>query len=1196
VNTSLLFLTFTMMKKLVKKVLPILFLFVFSLYSTAQNEANVWFFGHYAGIDFNTGTPIPLIGFTETTSAASSICASMGNFLMFSDGRRIWNADRQVMLNGDNLVGHFGSTQGALILQKPGSTNLYYVFTVGFIGAGGLLTYGLHHSIVDITLDNGKGGVTAAKNILLNEAWDAVEKLTAVRHTNGTDIWVITRKCIEDAYAAFLLTPDGINETPVISPASDRPYKYSGGSMKVSYDKKYLLSAFDNHGVSYGHLIEDEFRLEIARFDPSTGHIEDMYYLLSKSFDKDPIRSLEFSPDSKLLYLTLQHDDYDNDGNAYQTFFIYQLDMALVEDSAQFLNSKNLITDQGGSDLQLARDGKIYSSTHSYFTPGAVSVIHKPWKRGIDCDYEADVLEYFPETGAVQNLSNTLLDYLYRFEWEGRCSSEPLYFQSNFIPDPAYIRWSFSDPAAGADSISFDLNPVHYFTQGGEFEVKVVVQYPNGRVEQTSRVVTVIGSPNPDLGPDTLKCEMAEIVLNAGNDEGMFAWSNGIFGNNIRQIIVSDTGWYWVQVTNSEGCRARDSIYVGMYPKAIINEDMLTIFPTGCGASNGRITGLAVSGTEPLSFEWFDGDGNQVGSELDLIGFPVGNYFLHITDGNGCLSISNAYNIEDSGDINITAVETQDAHCHQSIGTINITAVSGDPASLLYSINNGGSWQAGNSLFENLPADNYFVRVKDLSGCESVFDNNPVTIQNLPGPDVTEVTTSPETDYMQNGQIDISAGTNAGSLLHYSIDNGTTFQTDDGQFSNLVSGTYFCQVKDDFGCDTSFTAVVERQILQIIEAIAGNGYTCIGNAAVVPVKLENFKDIFKFQLTITYDTTLLHCDGFINLNPLLGSSLAAGTIAGTNQIVISWQGDAPATLEENATLLELVFGAKEQGLSGIEWAATGGESVFYNEHFDEISARYHVGTLRIYTRPAIIMGSERITCEGDRVIFMPWVVGGTGDISCLWQGPNGFESDESEFEFNPITLSQSGTYVLTVSDTINCVESKNFELIVSPLPIIALADQDTIYAEPGFLLDAGSGYASYLWNTGDTTASIQINQEGLYAVEVASAHNCKSADAVTILWGDGSFYLPNAFTPNGDGLNDVFKPIENYDLVRTYQLTIYSRWGELMFETSDISQGWDGTFKGKPVPGGSYVYRIVFAAYPDYSKQQVVIGNVVVVR
>jgi gliding motility-associated-like protein len=1188
VNTSLLFLIFTMMKKIIGKALLLLLLFVFSLYSTAQNEANIWHFGHSAGIDFNFGYPpivIDIPYFSSTTGSAT-ISDSFGNLLFSCGNYKIWNKYGEVMQNGNDINGWPGGSQYALILQKPGSDNLYYVFTVGHPGQQ--YQSGLWYSVVNMDLDYGAGAVTAQKNILLENAFDARDKLIGF-NGNNNDYKIITYKATKDEYAVFTLTEQGISDMPVISTSTYQPHNGQPASMKLSHNKKFLVAAFRD---TSGSGTEQFDSFEICTYDQLTDSIITLYtiqYPNENGIVLGQPNSVEFSPDSKLLYLCVFIP-----GQSDENRFLIQYDMQFIFDSAQFVNSGILIDSGSMGGLQLARDGKIYLASAFEFGQDYVHIIHDPWKRGINCNYEENAL-YIGYQKVNNFLSNTLLDYLYRFEWEGRCSSEPLYFQSNFIPDPVYIRWSFSDPAAGADSISFDLNPVHYFTQGGEFEVKVVVQYPNGRVEQTSRVVTVIGSPNPDLGPDTLKCEVAEIVLNAGNDEGMFAWSNGIFGNNIRQITVSDTGWYWVQVTNSEGCRARDSIYVGMYPKPIINEDLLSIFPTGCGASNGRITGLAVSGTEPLLFEWFDGDGNQVGSELDLIGFPVGNYFLHITDGNGCLSISNAYNIEDSGDINITAVETQDAHCHQSIGTINITAVSGDPANLLYSINNGSSWQTGNPLFENLPADDYFVRVKDLSGCESVFENNPVTIQNLPGPDVTEVTTSPETDYMQNGQIDISAGTGSGSL-YYSIDNGTTFQTDNGQFSNLASGTYFCQVKDDFGCDTSFTAVVERQILQIIEAIAGNGYTCIGNAAVVPVKLENFKDIFKFQLTITYDTTLLHCDGFINLNPLLGSSLAAGTIAGTNQIVISWQGDAPATLEENATLLELVFGAKEQGLSGIEWAATGGESVFYNEHFDEISARYHVGTLRIYTRPAIIMGSERITCEGDRVIFMPWVVGGTGDISCLWQGPNGFESDESEFEFNPITLSQSGTYVLTVSDTINCVESKNFELIVSPLPIIALADQDTIYVEPGFLLDAGSGYASYLWNTGDTTASIQINQEGHYAVEVASAQNCKSSDAVTILWGDGSFYLPNAFTPNGDGLNDVFKPIENYDLVRTYQLSIYSRWGELMFETSDISQGWDGTFKGKPVPGGSYVYRIVFAAYPDYTKQQVVIGNVMVVR
>jgi gliding motility-associated-like protein len=116
------------------------------------------------------------------------------------------------------------------------------------------------------------------------------------------------------------------------------------------------------------------------------------------------------------------------------------------------------------------------------------------------------------------------------------------------------------------------------------------------------------------------------------------------------------------------------------------------------------------------------------------------------------------------------------------------------------------------------------------------------------------------------------------------------------------------------------------------------------------------------------------------------------------------------------------------------------------------------------------------------------------------------------------------------------------------------------------------------------------------SVEIQSQEKCTAADTVTILWGSELFYLPNAFSPDGDGLNDEFKPVEKYDFVETYQLSIYNRWGQLIFVTSDISQGWDGTFKGNPVPGGSYVYRIVFTAYPDYSEKQTRTGSVVVVR
>jgi len=99
-----------------------------------------------------------------------------------------------------------------------------------------------------------------------------------------------------------------------------------------------------------------------------------------------------------------------------------------------------------------------------------------------------------------------------------------------------------------------------------------------------------------------------------------------------------------------------------------------------------------------------------------------------------------------------------------------------------------------------------------------------------------------------------------------------------------------------------------------------------------------------------------------------------------------------------------------------------------------------------------------------------------------------------------------------------------------------------------------------------------------------------------VLWGGEPFYLPNAFTPNGDGLNDEFKPVQRYDLVKRYHLYIYNRWGQFIFETSDINTGWDGTYKGKPAEQGAYVYKIVYTAASTGTAPQSVEGSVMVVR
>ncbi|OYT13009.1 MAG: hypothetical protein B6I19_07330, partial [Bacteroidetes bacterium 4572_114] len=85
-------------------------------------------------------------------------------------------------------------------------------------------------------------------------------------------------------------------------------------------------------------------------------------------------------------------------------------------------------------------------------------------------------------------------------------------------------------------------------------------------------------------------------------------------------------------------------------------------------------------------------------------------------------------------------------------------------------------------------------------------------------------------------------------------------------------------------------------------------------------------------------------------------------------------------------------------------------------------------------------------------------------------------------------------------------------------------------------------------------------------------------------------------TPNGDGLNDEFKPVQRYDLVRTYHLYIYNRWGQLIFETSDINRGWDGTYKNQPAAQGTYIYKIVYTSPSTGNEPQSVAGSVMLVR
>ncbi|MBK7029534.1 MAG: hypothetical protein IPH45_10105 [Bacteroidales bacterium] len=188
-----------------------------STFFGVKKKANNWYFGSKAGISFNSGQPMAIAtSQMDVIAGCATISDSTGNLLFYTNGVDVWNKNNLKMPNGFGLKGDpVRSTQSSVIVPKPGSHSMYYIFTVdASYHDPGQPPAGLNYSVVDMLSDNGNGDVIQ-KNRLLNP--NAFEKLTAVVHSNNHDIWLISRVFGDSKYVSYLVTSSGITTTPIES-------------------------------------------------------------------------------------------------------------------------------------------------------------------------------------------------------------------------------------------------------------------------------------------------------------------------------------------------------------------------------------------------------------------------------------------------------------------------------------------------------------------------------------------------------------------------------------------------------------------------------------------------------------------------------------------------------------------------------------------------------------------------------------------------------------------------------------------------------------------------------------------------------------------------------------------------------------------------------------------------------------------
>jgi len=329
--------------------------------TNSGNEGNIWYFGENAGLDFNSGVPVALTdGQLNTMEGCASIADNNGDLLFYTDGMVVYNKNHTLMPNGTGLLGNNSSTQSSIIVKKPASSTIYYIFTAdGITGSSG----GLNYSEVDITLDGGLGDVTANKNILLIPF--TCEKVTAIKHQNSSDFWIISPENNTNIIHSFLLTSAGINMTPILTTAQS---PVSGvGYLKGSPDgsRIVLVNAWP-------------LNFELYNFNNATGELT---FQLQKFMASDPYGA-EFSPNSNLLYISV-----------WPGAGVWQFDL-LAGSNTSIINSALYLGTAGGSGgaLQLAPDNKIYQAVGGGWGAGVtiLPVINNPDIVGIGSDFNVN--------------------------------------------------------------------------------------------------------------------------------------------------------------------------------------------------------------------------------------------------------------------------------------------------------------------------------------------------------------------------------------------------------------------------------------------------------------------------------------------------------------------------------------------------------------------------------------------------------------------------------------------------------------------------------------------------------------------------------------------------------------------------------------------------------------------------------------
>lgn len=591
-----------------------------------------------------------------------------------------------------------------------------------------------------------------------------------------------------------------------------------------------------------------------------------------------------------------------------------------------------------------------------------------------------------------------------------------------------------------------------------------------------------------------------------------------------------------------------------------------------CNQQDGTITATGSLGATPYSFSK---DGVNFQSSNVFTGLAPGLYTITLRDANysrATTSVTIGNNC-----LQLTVTNQANTTCSNSNGSFTIAASNGT-APYAYS-RDGVNFQSSGA-FTGLSAGSYTITVRDAAMLTATAQ---VTLTDAPGP-LLDTATRPASCTNTDGTITLMA-TGGTAPLRYSIDGGASFQPT-GYFTGLKSGQYSALILDANGC--SAAKPVPLAALPVPAVSLGTNITlCDGQTTLLAAPQQagytylwqdnSTNPSYTVSQPGSYSVTVTNSYGCqasgvvqVFFMPLPSFTLGTDINVCTGQTTVLKSDPA---FDNAAFLWSTGSTAPTQlvnspGLYSLQITVNGCSSTA------AVNVNYKPA-------PVLDLGPDTTLCTGKTLVLNAT----NANATYLWQDG----SDQPE-----LTVANPGVYTVKVIEN-GCDTTGSITVSYITAPVVNLGNDTTICVTQGLLLNASYPYSAYLWQDGSTMAGYNVSQAGLYAVTVTN--NCGStSDSIRVQYENCAckFYIPNAFSPNNDGSNDVFKP-KYICLFSNYECMLFNRWGQQVFSSQNPANGWDGTFKGQQQPPGTYVWVI---RYKDNltGKQMQRTGTVILIR